>query len=391
MRELKYLSPTSVTQFFKEPKEFYLQRLAPVRPPKFQQTKPMAVGSSFDAYVKNYLYEKFIGKSIGTEYDLSMLLATQVDAVHKHDPARPDGGDRQWLYDAGAFCLASYRRSGALASLMQDLSVGYNIKFESTVQRIIQGVPLLGKPDLKMHVGDRVRSYKDMINADWGIYILDWKVNGYCSNSPKSPAKYYLKCMDGWDANQLKHSRSHGKEYSTGSVSKGTLETVDCQMFYGVPYVDSFKGEDVYLEQVDGSWARQLATYSWIMGAKVGGTDLVVAIDQLACGNKTVTNKCDVYDLSLGKVVTKDVTGPDVRIAQLHMRIGQQFQLDMMREYRDCWAIVGPHENREIAIADYFQMIGLNVRDMDEEAMAMAEVSKADGGDFLMEAMGRRV
>lgn len=375
MRELKYLSPSSVKQFFEDPKEFYLQRLSDVRPPKFPQTAPMAVGSSFDAYVKNYLYEKFVGKSVGTEYDLSMLLSTQVSCED----------DRQWLYDAGAFCFSAYRKSGALASLMQDLSVGYRIKFETTVQRIIHGVPLLGKPDLKMHVGERVNSYDSLINADWGIYILDWKVNGYCAKSAKSPAKYYLKCYDGWDHNQLKSSRSHGKEYSRGG------DMIDAQMFYGVPYVDSFGGEDVFLEQVDASWAAQLATYSWIMGAKVGGSNLVVAIDQLACGSKQVVLECDVYDLESGSITRKSVAGPDIRIAQLHMRIGRQFQEDTMRRYRDCWGIVGPHENRDIAISDYYGMLGLNTRDLDDEARAMAEISKQEGGDFLMEAMGRIV
>ena len=55
MREIKYLSPSSISTFFDDRTEFYLKYCAENRPPRMKQTQPMSVGSAFDAFVKNHL------------------------------------------------------------------------------------------------------------------------------------------------------------------------------------------------------------------------------------------------------------------------------------------------------------------------------------------------
>ena len=55
MRTPEYYSPSSLSTWLNNPRDFYLKYLADERPPREAQTQPMAVGSSFDAYIKCYL------------------------------------------------------------------------------------------------------------------------------------------------------------------------------------------------------------------------------------------------------------------------------------------------------------------------------------------------
>ena len=63
MKTIQYLSPSSIAKYKDNPDEFYMNYLSDKAPPRFPQTEPMAVGSSFDAYVKSYLHQQLFGKS----------------------------------------------------------------------------------------------------------------------------------------------------------------------------------------------------------------------------------------------------------------------------------------------------------------------------------------
>jgi hypothetical protein len=227
---IQYLSPTSISLFQKSPEAFVEQYV--LKAPRMQQTQPMAAGSAFDAYVKSYLYQRLIGQS--AKYELAAIFEAQVE---EHN--------RDWAWKAGDHIFREYQKTGSLVSLLAEMEdrIG-DPKFEFTVQENIQGVELLGKPDIFFvsQVGARV--------------IYDWKVNGYCSKSNTSPAKGYIRLNPG--------AKMHRQ--CTLLKYKGILINVD-----------------LYLEDVNKSWADQLAIYSWIMGEEVGSTDTVFGIDQV-CG-----------------------------------------------------------------------------------------------------------
>jgi len=238
MRQPTYLSPTSIGQFYKDKEEFYLRYLADERPPRPPQTKPMCVGSAFDAYVKSYLYEKLFGRLV-PEFELETIFEAQVEEQN-----------RDFAREAGQYCFEQYKQHGALADLMLELEQAVDDpRFEFTVEGDIAherevGIPLLGKPDVYFKT------------KDGRAVVYDWKVNGYCSRSNTSPAKGYI-CL-----------RPGGKIHKLATpVREGDL-TINGTMT---------------LDQVNESWATQTAVYAWLLGEDVGG-DFIVGIDQLACG-----------------------------------------------------------------------------------------------------------
>ena len=81
MRHPTYLSPTSISLFYTDLREYYLQYLCDNRPERMPQTAPMAAGSAFDAYVKSYIYENLIGKD--PKFELSTLFEAQVESQHR--------------------------------------------------------------------------------------------------------------------------------------------------------------------------------------------------------------------------------------------------------------------------------------------------------------------
>src|SRR4051794_32262646 len=79
MRSVEYLSPSSIGVFDKSVDEFYMRYLADERPPRDPQTPAMAVGSSFDAFVKSYYHEKLFGVGNDPKYGFDALFAAQVE------------------------------------------------------------------------------------------------------------------------------------------------------------------------------------------------------------------------------------------------------------------------------------------------------------------------
>lgn len=249
---MKYLSPTSIQLWRKNQEDFYLKYICEDKPPRIPQTRPMSVGSAFDAEVKAYLHTLIygIGKTRECGFDYETLFEKQVE---------PD--NRSYAAEAGDACFEAYRVSGALSDLVLMLD-GSEPRFEFTAEMTlgpaktdlgfigtVGSATLLGKPD----------AYFTKNNVD---VILDWKVNGYCSKA--SPAPGYVMCRDGWVGEQ---SRSNGQSHANCQIIKRN----------GIPINVALP-----LNKAKDDWALQTTIYSWLCGSQVG-SDFVVAIDQLAC------------------------------------------------------------------------------------------------------------
>jgi len=226
---IKYLSPTSVNMFNDDPERFYRHYV--MREARMAQTQPMAVGSAFDAFVKCYLYERLFGKS--DDWETRSLFEKQVEK-HNWD----------WAWTNGEIVFEAYKEAGCVTDLLRELSQAVGKpRFEFTVSGDVEGVPMLGKPDVFF------------INNQGARVIYDWKVNGYCGKALKTPYPGYVKLRD----------RGVTKQHR------------DCH-----PHV--FKGITINLAKyMDGSWADQLSIYSWLLGEPVGSEEIIYGIDQI-CG-----------------------------------------------------------------------------------------------------------
>jgi len=272
MRQIKYLSPTSIALWERDRTEFYLRYCAENRPPKIPQTHPMAIGSAFDAFVKNYIVGALLG-STPAQFEIEAIFEQQVESQN-----------RDWALLHGERLFNAYQASGALADLMLELSQAiteprFEFEIESRIphERHIDGIPLLGKPDAhaKLKGGHTL--------------TIDWKVNGYCSNSPVSPKKGYIK------------ERPSGKSHR------------DCQtmMIGGIPVNIAQK-----LEDVDKDFATQLCIYMWVLG-EVVPTGSIAGIEQVCCTG---------HEQTLG-----------TRFASHRMKIGHPFQLSLLDRIATIW------------------------------------------------------
>lgn len=248
MREVEHLSPTSISRFLNNTEDFYVGYLAEERPPPVPQTEPMAVGAAFDAHAKSFLAKNIINNN-DPRFEFDAIFEEQVEP-HNRDFAREHG---KYVFDC-------YVESGAMADLVLELreaveqpqlefTISARVPFESDVE----GIPLLGKPDVFL------------INKYGARIVYDFKVNGYLSKYGVSPKKGYVKVRDGWKPNYAPNSRGNGYPHK------------DCQLaFKNGVYINLA----CFLEDIDPSWADQLAIYAWLLGEPVGG-DFVCGIEQL--------------------------------------------------------------------------------------------------------------
>jgi len=227
MKTIDYLSPTAIAQFFKNPEEFYLMRLAGLA--RQPQTAPMAVGSAFDAYAKSCLHKRLIGDD--PKYDFATLFEIQVEPQCR-DEARV----------AGKVCFDRYEEVGALAALEFELRQAQDTpRFEFEIKGEVNGVPLLGRPDLFY------------VNAAGCPVVFDWKVNGYYSKWGISPMPGYVKL------------RPDGVAHPEAVLAN----------FRGVHLNTA-----VCLSALNEDWARQLTVYALLLGAT---PEFIAAVDQVAC------------------------------------------------------------------------------------------------------------
>ena len=281
MKLPKYLSPSSRSLFYTDRREYYLKYLADERPPRMPQTKPMSVGSSFDAYIKSYLHKRLFGV-VEPKYELDTLLKSQVESQNL-----------DWAIDAGKICFEQYKESGAIADLMIELEKAiddprFEFKVEGRLlhEDIIDGIPIVGYPDL----------YFKLDNEAHVIY--DFKVNGFCAKSNTSPKPGYIMCRDGWAGKQ---SRSHRTSHKNAHISN-----------YGGIKINVAG----HFESVDDSWAAQLTTYGWLEGVSVGDK-MIAGIEQLACS-----------------------PGPKIRVASHRGLVSKPYQLQLLGTYAYQWKTI---------------------------------------------------
>lgn len=297
MRKREYLSPTQLALFAEDPCEYYLRYLSEYSPDREPQTKPMSVGSAFDAMVKAYLTEKLFGKDSDPRFKLETIFNDQVE---EHN--------RKWAWEAGSHCFEEYKRLGALDNLLLNLGKGVGkARFEMDVKATIRnqtvnGVPFNGKPDC-------------YYTSEEGCHvILDWKVSGYCSKSGVSPMPGYV-----WIREDGRFPTSYGDKIA---FHKGIAVNI------------SKKFEELNLD-----WARQLCIYSWLCGEEVG-SEFIAQVHQLVCrpGDKK----------------------PRIRIAEHSMFISKEFQTRVFRDAEEIWALINSdHFFRHLSKTESQEKCGL--------------------------------
>lgn len=273
MREVKYLSPTSIMTWQQDPERFYLQYCADNRPPREPQNQAMAIGAAFDAYVKSYLTRELCAKP----FIFGEIFENQVEPHN-----------RTWAAKHGAWAFECYKRSGALADLLLELQgADDEPKFEMSIENRVAHqremfVPLLGKPDIWYSS----KSGKQVVH--------DWKVNGYCSPKTTSPKKGYIELYDAGE-------------------KRGFHKDIMPRLQNGL-YVNRSYG----LEVVDRGWATQTSIYSWILGSEIGDENLV-GIHQLCCKNGG------------------EDRFPVIRVAAHRAIISADFQKSLWSEIQELW------------------------------------------------------
>lgn len=274
MRLPSALSFTSLKAISEDIEAYYMARLTDHAAGREPQTRPMAVGSCFDAWVKSALYRDVFG-TVTPEFELASLYEKQVEPQH-----------RDWAMDAGDHVFRSYILSGSyhdLRGLLMQSDESPRFEFEK--RETVDGVPFVGRPDL-WFVLNKI------------AIVLDWKVRGFFSKA--SPGKGYRLCRDGWSESQ--HSRSHGKTH------KGYIPM-------------NFSGFEVCsfgLEETNTDYAAQTSIYAWLMGHKPGDEEWAAVIEELCgCG--------------------KDFDPPHIRVAQHRGMVSHAYQMQVFDFAKKVW------------------------------------------------------
>ncbi len=279
MNKVPYISPSQFSIWHKNREEWWLKYGTELRAPLIPQTQPMSIGSAFDAYVKASLNEALFGKGTNPQFDFQTIFELQVEEQN-----------RDWALEAGAYAFACYKKTGAYDELLTELQKSKKPpRFEFRIEGTVGGVPLLGKPDLFF------------VHSSGMHVILDWKVNGFCSKYPTSPAKFYRIVRDGWDTETTKASRGCG-------CSHPEFKPMD---------LNGWEIHTGYFEEIDWDWATQLTIYSWLLDEPVGSENLVACIEQL--------------------VAKPFMERPLIRVASFRARLSKGFQESLMAQLQDCW------------------------------------------------------
>jgi hypothetical protein len=257
----------------------------------------MSVGSAFDAYVKHNLHVGLFGTNHkdSAKFDRVTLFDAQVEPQN-----------RDWARAAGEYVFKCYKDCGALADLMLELNKSVSDpRFEMAIEGVVEGVreginankggvPLLGKPDLYF------------INEEGARCIIDWKVNGFCSNYATSPMAGYIKIRDAFSYSECKPSRG-------GEMHKDCIP----RRFHGMEINGA-----AHLETLNESWAAQLATYTWLLGEPVG-REVICGVDQIVAKPRGATSGY-----------------PFLRVATHRELIGEHFQYKILNDYQNLWNIL---------------------------------------------------
>jgi hypothetical protein len=292
MRELTSLSYSSLSKWETDPETFYMERLADKRIDREPQGEPASVGSAFDAYVKSALAADLGLTTPSLEFE--PLFESQVEP-HNRDKARVDG----------AYALACYKRSGEYADLLAELGAAFDPQLELEASGTVEGIPLMGKPDLMYR------------HADGSTVIFDWKVKSFYSKHACSPTKGYRLCRDGWALNHALPSRSNGTTHKLFKAIYGCMTL-----------------HDGCLSEFSEDYADQLTIYSWISGTPVG-KPFIAAIDELACAPH------------------KKGGSPLIRVSELRAPVTTAHQRKLLDRLLRCWnAITSEHVFTDLSLED---------------------------------------
>lgn len=230
-----YLSPSSLAAFEKQPNKFYLQRMAPDPWPYDPQGIAAAVGSAFDARIKQH-YCQLLGKEnevrdfvirnsyISEEKKRALRQANFYEALCKTN-IDTEHYDEAVQVGINLYQFAS--KTPFIRRKIEKVEVHRNFTLFGE-----HNVPLFMKLDAAV------------MAEDGKLSPTDWKVMGY--NSQASPKKGYKEIYDG-------------------------MTVVDRHKNYR---------EDICFSEIDLSWARQLCIYGWGLGRTIG-TPFKAYIDAL--------------------------------------------------------------------------------------------------------------
>lgn len=262
MRKRKYLSPSQILKWEKEPEQYYVQYLAETKVARSPQTMPMAVGSAFDAYVKASLQRRFNlpFEAFPFESEEAALERNIENAIMRPEAAQ-----------IGQRLLQAYKDSGAYGLLCEEALDGNDVnqirmEVDGTVE--LWGIPFVYKPDFQFISSMKTISGRPLPG------IIDWKVNGYCSRSNVSPRGGFISVRDGWKG--APHSRGNFAPHKNANVVKiGSRLEIN-------------RNDDFYRPSgACDDWCIQLTIYALgackNMGIEPGDSPLYVGIDQLAC------------------------------------------------------------------------------------------------------------
>lgn len=284
MRHFKAISPSSLGLYESNREEFYLKYLSEQRPERPPQMIYMAAGSSFDAYVKSKIHTDVFGEAAtkGSAYEFATIFEAQVEPQC-----------RDAALEMGRYLMDKYVQSGAYQTLICDiLRSPAPVRMEFEVKKVVNGVPLLGKPDLQ---------YLTPV----GVHVIsDWKVNGSYSSHGVSPVQGYKTCRS-FDAKTRLWQPSSHKKYFSKKV-KDLEVNMNC------------------LSQFSPDWATQLTIYAWCLDEVPGHEDFVVRMEQFACRPGGIRS-----DGSL-----------QVKIATHMSTISPRFQMDVMKRLVEMWTSI---------------------------------------------------
>lgn len=327
---LSYLSPTSIGLYLTDPETFYVKYLSPYRP-REKQTQAMSIGSAFDANVKAYLYKNLVLKDGDPNEEPHKTFLQEELFTKQVEPH-----NRDWAKEHGMYTFMQYKSLGALPDLFTDLKAAYDSTgvfpvFETSIQETIDGVPLLGKPDLYFKIPNPSDPDKHK------LVIFDWKVNGYCSKAPVSPVAGYIRIRGGRTSGQAHPDCTTDRKFGMAFNNNG------------------------YFEHKHESWATQLAIYSWVLQKSPPHEDVLVAIDQLAC-----------------KPVPGDY--PEIRVAEHRMIVSLDFQKQMFEKIKKIWFAVQTDtvvpQNRKPILDDMAKELKRKYESTDPNDMAELEMTK---------------
>jgi hypothetical protein len=277
MRKPEYLSFSSYSQWKKDVNEFYLRYLSDNRPPYVPQAPAAGVGSGFDARVKSELHSRLFGPGSDPAYEFEALYEKQVEPQNRDGARHPS-----------EYTFECYKTAGFFDELLTELEqADGSPRFETRVDGVVNGVPIMGKPDLYWRRRNGLR------------VIHDWKVNGYYGKSNTSPNKGYRICRDSWDG---RPSRSHNKSHA----------------LYKALVFENYDIDENYLEFYNTPWANQLSMYGWCLGETVGDETFVIQIHQITA--KAVPD-----------------ADPLLRVSEYRARSQRDCQRLLAKELQTCW------------------------------------------------------